>query len=74
MAVLTWVIKETESPLNRSKYSMAKTAFSHLVGKRNKPDFVTGLVDGFASQVTPIYRKIVAQNVSIHITLYTSYS
>lgn len=62
--VLSWTIKETELSINRSKFAVAKTAFSQIVGRRNKTDFVIGLIDGFASQVFPIYREMLAQNVS----------
>lgn len=58
------MIKESELPLNRSKVSIAKTAFSHLIGRKNKADFVIGLIDGFACQVIPDYRETLAQNVS----------
>lgn len=56
-------MKESELPLNRSKFSIAKTAFSHLIGRKNKADFVIGLIDGFGSQIIPDYRNTLAQNV-----------
>lgn len=65
VAVLLWVIKESELPLPRSKFAIAKTAFSQLIGRMNKADFVIGLIDGFGNQLlSPAYKEILSQNVS----------
>lgn len=58
------MVKEVEFSIHRSRFSIAKTALSHLRQRNNKTDFVIGLINGFASQINPIYKDILAQNVS----------
>lgn len=71
--VFLWTMKQAEFPLNRSKFSIAKTAFSYVSQSSNKSDFVIGLMNGFASQVIPIYREILAQNVSNQVLIQTDF-
>lgn len=61
--------KEAELVMNRSKFSIAKTALSYLYKKTSKSAFTVGMINGFASQISPIYKAALIQQVCTYYHL-----